>query len=182
MQGRIGQRLIDVGAIDRFILCNVAYGGASAYDLSPSGQIGHRLPLAFAALRSLGIPPSRVDIIMSHLGETDGIRGTSSATFQAQRQESISVARNSGFTGPWLMANSTYAYGNESSVIQGAIAALVANTSLNVRAGADSDAWVGPTYRYPEQGTGNTLVHPNMAGLIAISDDWVVKIRAALGI
>ena len=181
MIGRIGQRLIDLGATDRVRFCNVAYGGASAYQLSPSGELGHRLPLCFAAFGALGIRPSGVDVLLSHLGETDAsVLGTSSATFQAQRKQSISVARNLGFNGPWLMANSTWVNGVFGTSIQAAIAALIADPTLNVRAGANSDNYVGSSYRYAE--IDGRLIHPNMAGLIAITDDWVAKIRTALGI
>ena len=180
--GKVGQLLIDGNVFDRVIFCNVSYGGMTAYDFSPTGQLGHRLPLAFNTLNSLGYKPSQVTAILTHLGESDGINGTSAALYQLYRTQSMAVARNFGFAGPWLLARSTWAYDNASATIQGAIANLVAD-SLGFKAGADSDSFVGATYRYAESGgPGSMRVHPNAAGRDAIAADWVTKIRAALGI
>lgn len=183
MCGKIGQLLIDGNKLDRVISCNVSYGGMTAADFAPGGQLGHRLPLAFNALNKLGYKPSQVTAILSHLGESDGINGTTSAAFQAFERQSIQVSRNFGFTGPWFMARSTWAYDNASPTIQGAIAALIADSTLNVKAGADSDSFVGSTYRYAESsGSGSKEVHPNATGRDAISGDWFTKLVAGLGL
>jgi len=181
--GKVGQLLIDGNAFDRVIFCNVSYGGQTAASFAPGGMLGHRLPLAFATLNSLGIRPSQVTGILSHLGESDGIAGTTSAVYQALEKQSIQVSRNFGFTGPWFMARSTWAYDVASPTIQGAIAALIADSTLNCKAGADSDSFVGATYRYAESGgPGSARVHPNLTGLNAIAPDWVTKIRTGLGV
>lgn len=180
--GKVGQLLIDGNALDRVIFCNVSYGGMTAFDFSPAGQLGHRVPLAFNTLNSLGIKPWQVTAILSHLGESDGINGTTAANYQLYRTQSMRVARNFGFTGPWLLARSTWAYDFANATIQGAIANLIAG-SLGFKTGADSDSFVGATYRYAEiAGPGSMRVHPNLAGLNAIAPDWVTKIRTALGI
>jgi hypothetical protein len=117
--------------------------------------------------------------ILSHLGESDGINGTTASDFNLRRKQSLLVARNFGFTGPWFMARSTRAYDNASPTIQGAIADLVADSALNVKAGADSDAFVGATYRYAEvAGPGSMRVHPNAAGRDAIAGGWLTKLAS----
>lgn len=175
MAGKLGDLLIDGNVFDRVIFCNVSYGGLTARDLSPAGQMGHRLPLAFHTLNSLGIKPSQVTAILSHLGESDGINGTSAADFKTYRRQSLLVARNFGFTGPWFLAKSTWAYGSASTTIQGAIDDLVAEGSF--LAGAASDSFVGSTYRYLEQ-DGTSRVHPNATGRDAICGDWFTKLDA----
>ncbi len=180
--GKVGQLLIDGNALDRVIFICVAYGGITAYDLSPSGQLGHRLPLAFNTLNALGYRPSMVTAILSHLGESDGINGTTSAIYQLYRNQSLQVARNFGFTGPWFLARSTWAYDLSNATIQGAIASLI-GAGNGFLTGADSDSFVGATYRYAEiSGPGSKMVHPNATGRDAIAADWVTKIRAGLGI
>ena len=177
--GKLGQLLIDAGVFDRIIFIIVAYGGATAFDLSPAGQLGHRLPLAFHTLNELGIRPWQVTANLSHLGESDGINGTSAADYKMYRAQSMAVARNFGFTGPWFLANSTWAYDNANATIQGAIADLVADPASGFAAGADSDAYVGATYRYAEiAGPGSKRVHPNAAGRDEIAADWVSKLQA----
>jgi hypothetical protein len=181
--GKVGQLLLDGNKLDRVIFCNVSYGGKTAEDFAPGGQLGHRLPLAFHTLNALGYRPSQVTAILSHLGESDGINGTTSAAFQTFRKQSLQVARNFGFTGPWFMANSTWAYDFASTTIQGAIAALVADATLNVKAGSNSDNFVGSTYRYAEvSGPGSKQVHPNATGRDAIAGDWFTKLVAGLGL
>jgi len=182
MWGQVGDLLISAGSYDRVIFCNVSVGGTTVFDQSPAGGFGHRLPLAFNTLNKLGYYPSQVTAILTHIGESDGINGTSSATYQLYRNQSMSVARNFGFTGPWFMANSTWAYDVSSSTIQGAIAALVAN-GTGFKAGANSDNFVGATYRYAEiAGPGSMRVHPNATGRDVIANDWLTKIKTGLGV
>jgi hypothetical protein len=67
--GKLGDLLIERGVFDRVIWCNVSYGGQSAKALSPAGVMGHRMPLAFNVLRSLGFNGSAVSAIISMQGE-----------------------------------------------------------------------------------------------------------------
>jgi len=181
MWGKVGDLLISGGIYDRVIFCNVAYGGQTAQDFSPSGILGHRLPLAFNALNSLGYKPSQVTAILTHLGESDGINGTTAAAYISYRNQSMSVARNYGFTGAWFLARSTWAYDIASPVIQGAIGDLI--TTYGFKTGADSDSYVGATYRYQESsGPGSMRVHPNAAGRDLIAVDWVSKIKLGLNV
>ena len=171
--GRAGDLLIDRGAFDRVIWLNVSYGGQSAQDLSPSGPMGHRLPLAFRVLSTLGIPASSVSAVLSMQGESDAGRKTPPETYKAYRAQTIQTSRGAGFTGPWFIPLETYGFGNMSNAIRGAQFDLASEAS-GVITGPDFDT-LGESYRYRQEGAnlpGNGKVHPNEAGRDAIAEMW----------
>lgn len=176
--GEVGDKLIDGGVFDRIIFCNVSYGGIYARDVAPSGQCGHRIFLAFNVLRSLGILPSRVDAVLSMLGESDSYDDTPTATFVARRLETVQASRNYGFTGKWFIPTETYSFGTMSTNVSTAQASLVDN-GANIYAGPNIDAIDG-SGRYTQEGTppGSGKVHLNNTGRAAASLAWYNTLAA----
>lgn len=158
--------LIAGGKYDRVIFINASYAGEPIATFMPSGVLGHLLPLAFFTLNELGIKASQVTAIITMEGESDGIAGTAQATYQAAMQTWITVAKNFGFVGKWIVPQETYAYGCTSATIRAAQAAVANGTT--VIAGPDFDTLVGAGNRYAEVGAAgcavNALIHPNATG------------------
>jgi len=148
--GKVGDLLIDQGVADRVIWCNVSYGGQSAQALAPDGVMGHRMPLAFRVLRSLGLRGADVSAIVSMQGESDGGRGTPAAAYKQFRQQTIQVTRDLGFDGPWFIPLETYSVGRMSNTIRGAQLDLAIEVA-DVVTGPDFDT-LDASYRYVEEG------------------------------
>lgn len=165
--GKLGDLLIFGGKYDRVIFVNVSVAGKPLKDFISSGELGHRLPVAFQNLNLNGIKPERVDAVIQLLGESDGINGTTQATYVAGVKSMISVSRNMGFVGKWIIPQETYAYNATSATIRAAQLELV-NPSEGVISGGDFDVYGGTTYRYYEQ-DGTSLIHPNAAGRDALA-------------
>jgi hypothetical protein len=171
--GKVGDLLIERGIADRVIWCNVAYGGQSAEALSPDGVMGHRMPLAFRVLRSLGFDGSTVSAILSMQGESDNGLGTPAAAYKQYRRQTIQVSRDIGFAGPWFIPLETYSFGKMSNTIRGAQLDLAIELA-GVITGPDFDT-LDASYRYAQEDAahvGNGKVHPNEAGRDAIAEMW----------
>jgi hypothetical protein len=161
--GKVGDLLISTDVFDRVIWCNVSYGGIDAASLAPSGNMSHRLAVAFASLRLLGISVSNVSAVLSMLGESDAGQGTSTAVFAANRLATVQTARNLGFEGPWFQAqNETYVMGSTSSAISNAQAELVGNNGV---IGGPSFDDLGSAYRWDD-------IHQNENGLNIFAQRW----------
>jgi len=171
MWAKLCDLLIAGGKYDRVIWVNPSSAGQPISQFMPSGPLGYLLPLAFFTLNEQGIPPSRVNAIISMEGESDGINGTSQSAYQAFMQTWFTVAANLGFVGKWIVPLETYAYGCTSATIRAAQAAVVNGTTIIQ--GPDLDTAINNTCsasacRYAEVGAGgcavNALVHPSTAG------------------
>ncbi len=171
MWAKLCDLLIAGGKYDRVISINPSSSGQPISQFMPSGPLGYLLPLAFFTLNEQGIPPGRVNAIISMEGESDGINGTSQANYQAFMQTWILVAKNLGFTGKWIVPLETYAYGCTSTTIRAAQAAVANGTT--VIAGPDLDTAINNTCsssacRYAEVAAAgclvNALIHPSAAG------------------
>lgn len=159
--------------VRRVIWCNASYGGVSAADLAPGGILGNRIPLAFRALRLMGIAPSRVDAVFTMHGEGDGALGTPKATYKSLRFSTIQSARDIGFTGPWFVPKETYALDIVSSTIRDAQAEMAGTNG--VVAGPDFDD-LGQAYRYHNDQ--NQYTHLNAAGRDAVAARWLSVLQA----
>lgn len=170
--GDVGDLMITGGTtshgktFSRVIWANQAYAGQAIATFMPGGSTGYALALAFNSLNRVGIPGSRVDAIIIGEGESDGIAGTSQASYQASMQTWFKIAKGFGFAGKILVNLETYAYGCTSSTIRAAQAAVVDNVSI--WQGGDFDTLVTTTNRYAEIASGgcatNALVHFNSTG------------------
>lgn len=173
MWGKVGDLLIDGDVFDRVIWCNVSAGGLQVVNLAPGGALGHRIPIAFHVLSSLGIRGNQVTAILSMIGESDNIAGTSTETYKTLRRATARVAKSYGFTGTWFVPRESYASGSPASAtIRQAQSDLAGEAGF--AAGPDFDVY-DSTYR-DFNGT-----HQNALGHDAMATDWFNTLAARFG-
>lgn len=144
--GKLGDLLISRGTFDRIIWANTSVAGASSADLAPDGVLGHRIPVFFNALRSLGISGDQVSAIISMEGERDAGTLVSGAAFKENRRQTRRTASSYGFTGPMFIPMETFngMLNGTSLTIRQAQAELA--TEVGFAPGPDFDS-LGPEYR-----------------------------------
>lgn len=143
--GKLGDLLIARG-FDRVIWGNTSVAGASSAQLAPDGILGHRIPVFFNVLRSLGIAGNQVSAIISMQGEADASNNVTGAVYKANRRDLARSARSFGFAGLWFVPQETFngKYLATSPAIRQAQAELAAEAGF--AAGPDFDA-LGLDYR-----------------------------------
>lgn len=166
---RVADKLISAGVFDRVILIPVAVGGTPVASWVP-GALGDRILVAARRARAVGLP---ITAFLWMQGETDGVNGTSQATYAATLASVIAGPRAEGFNAPWFIGKCTYIVGTVYPAIQAAQAGIV-NPAANIFAGANTDSLTGATYRQVIDDT-----HLNgTAGSDAASTLWTTAIDA----
>jgi hypothetical protein len=169
--GSLGDLLIARGTFDRIIWGNGAVAGCSSGQLAPGGTLGHRVPVFFSVLRSLGISGNQVMAIISMEGEADSALQIPPEIFKANRRATLRAARSFGFTGPMFIPVETWrgAPPQLYPIIQQAQAELA--TEAGFLPGPNFDS-LGLDYRDA------TLVHQNALGRVTMAQMWCDTISA----
>jgi hypothetical protein len=144
--GRLCDKLITAGKYTNMVMIPVAIGGTKIKQWTPagdpalysSGWWAHRLVVALKRAHQQGYAPQG---IIWEQGTQDAAGGTTQAAWQADFQLLVTMMSAAGFTGKWLVPQSTLVAGASNSTIRAAQAA-VANGST-VIAGPDLDTLTG---------------------------------------
>ncbi|MCS3929595.1 hypothetical protein M2175_004626 [Bradyrhizobium elkanii] len=162
---RVGDKLVTAGKFARVILVPLAIGSTSVIDWS-TGNYADRIPCALRRLASRGIAP-RANVAFAievGLGETDGVSGMSSATWQSNFGVWFSNVAAAGFTGKWYVAQETWDGGAVSASVAAGQAAVVNGTTVFAGANADS---LNASNRQPDNTHFNDTGADALATLIA---------------
>lgn len=138
-----------------------AYGGSQYDDFNYSNnKLFERVEFAKQQADFDNNPFTHVFI---HIGESDGIEGTTKAQYKTDMLAFIQDLRNLGITAHIMLGKTSYFDGSTDAEIRQAIDELVSENS-NIYAGPDTDQF-GSAFRYDN-------VHFNENGLLEVGSDW----------
>jgi hypothetical protein len=145
--GRLCDKLIAAGKYTNVVMIPAAIGGTKIKQWTPAGDPAlygagwwaHRLVAALKRAHQQGYAPQG---IIWEQGTQDAAAGTSQAAWQADFQILVSMMSSAGFTGKWLVPQSTLVSGVGSNATIRAAQAAVANGSTII-AGPDLDTLTG---------------------------------------
>jgi hypothetical protein len=107
--------------------------------------------------------------VFMHIGESDGIEGTTKAQYKTDMLAFIQDLRNLGITAHIMLGKTTYFNGSTDAEIRQAIDELVSENN-DIYAGPDTDQ-LGSSFRYDN-------VHFNENGLLQVGSDWAQTFSA----
>ena len=175
--GRLGDGLVREGLYRRVLIVPIGIGGTQLAPWAPGGELHVRVEKTARMLANVGIRPTHV---LWHQGESDVVADTPPAEYVAQFGALVASLAALGIDAPVFPAVATHCYfEDELRVTYLASAERIrrAQTSLperipNVWPGPDTDAIVGPRFRYDG-------CHFNYQGIDAHARLWVRALREA---
>ena len=168
--GKLGDLLIARG-FDKVIWGNTSVAGASTAQLAPGGTLGHRIPVFFNVLRSLGISGNQVSAIISMEGERDAGNFVTGSVFKENRRQTRRAAQSFGFTGPMFIPVETW------TGVQPVVNPTIQQAQIELA--AEAGFAPGPNFdllglEYRDA----TLIHLNMLGHDTAAQMWADTIAA----
>lgn len=169
--GRLGDALVSEGLYRRVLIAPFGIGGTEIVRWAPGGDLHVRVEKTARMLAAAGIRPTHV---LWHQGESDVAADTPPEEYVARFQSLVTALADLGVDAPVFPAQATHCYfTDEMQVASRASAERIrkAQASLperldNVWAGPDTDAIVGPRFRYDR-------CHFNYQGIDAHARLWV---------
>ncbi|MDQ8730496.1 sialate O-acetylesterase [Bradyrhizobium sp. LHD-71] len=163
---RVADTLITNGKFDRVIVVPIAVGASEVADWGSGGTLYNRPRVAMQRLAARGIVPGMPNVTFAFewgQGESDGVYGTSQATYQTQFNQMKAVLLGAGFVGRIFVAVETMVAHTTYPAIKAAQAALVDGST--VFASGNLDLLTGAN-RQPDGTHFSTLGAGNAANLI----------------
>lgn len=138
---QVADKLVTGGQFSRVILVNCSINTTTAA-MWATGTLSNRIPVAMRRLAAKGITPAVTNVTFAiWWGQGESDQGTSSASYQASMNTTLTNARSAGFSGRFFICKQTLFNGVTDSTLQGAQTGLVDNT--NFWSGGDMDALTG---------------------------------------
>ena len=178
--GRLGDVLVGEGLYRRVLIAPFGIGGTEVARWAPGGDLHVRVEKTARMLADAGIRPTHV---LWHQGESDVAADTPPEEYVAHFQSLVTALAGLGVDAPVFPAQATYCYFTEEMQVASMASAeriRQAQASLpelidNVWAGPDTDAIVGPRFRYDR-------CHFNYQGIDAharlwlrVLEDWAAR-------
>lgn len=169
---RLADKLIAANRCDNVVIVPVAVGGTTVQDWAPGGVAHHLIRATLARCKANGLFDYDQVLVLSHIGESDKIAGTSQADYVARASACYNEIKSfPGFSGKVFLTQTSFQGGATSSAVRAAQAALADNVNLYFL--GDTDAFVGATYR-------DDLLHFNQVGANAITTEFASRISAVV--
>lgn len=127
---QLADALITDGKADRVIIQTIGIGGTLSAQWAVGGNLNHRIGVAVARYKSLGLTAATRTLILRHQGESDTAASTSGATYAASLASELATwtALLPGI--PHFVGQVSYYAGTTSSAIIAAQAAVVDNVNF----------------------------------------------------
>jgi len=183
MDGIIGENILNISSYTQINIYNIAvdgtrigewradasssaFGGSIYDDFNYSNnKLFERVQFAKQQADSDNNPITHV---LMHIGESDGIEGTTKAQYKADMLAFLQDLKDIGIDAHIMLGKTSYFNGSTDAEIRQAIDELIAENN-NIYAGPDTDQY-GSSFRYDN-------VHFNSNGLIQVASDWGTTIN-----
>lgn len=145
---RLADKLLDADVCDRVVIVPAAVGGSTVLDWSPSGFLHHIIPATLGKVKMAGLNEvSDYTFVLSHIGESDKIAGTSQENYISRANGCYNAILNfEGFNGKIFLTNTSLVDGATSDFVRNGQTAVI-NANPNIFFLGDTDVFQGSTYR-----------------------------------
>lgn len=165
---RLADKLLNDNLCDVVVLVPAAVGGTTLLDWI--GPLDHVIKATLTKCSRAGLfNIASQFFVLSHIGESDKIIGTSQATYvERANQVYNSIINFPNFNGKIFITQTTFDGNSGSAAIRAAQASLINGTSIFFL--GDTDAVLGSTYR-------DDLLHFNQAGSEVITSEFFTRLK-----